>query len=413
MSETPASDQEILTLIDEPGIPMIHDQGETEDDLTSRNPADFQGSISSTDWTVETIVNQMRKGRIDLDPQFQRRNAWLSSRKSQLVESIMLRYPIPQIVLAERQDSPGHYIVIDGKQRLLALRQFCFDEGDSRDTQFDALKLGGLDVLEGINGMTWPQIEKTEIELAAKFENHTIRTVFLSNWKNDELLLSLFLRLNTGSVALSPQELRQALIPGLFVEWIDFNSGESPGLQYLLGNAQPDRRMIDAELLLRFISLTQSPVEYKGNLKKFLDDTCRAFNNDWAVREITVRESLESLEAAIAATKTVFPEGAVCRKWSRSRFERPFNRALFDAQAIAFADPEVRRNLPGNEDALLEGFKKLCDGSEKFRQSISSTTKTADSFKIRIESFRNLVNDILGVKFDLPRALYPNQEGGK
>jgi len=400
------------SVIDEPGPPMIHDQGETEDDLTSHNPADFQGSISSTDWTVETIVNQMRKGRIDLNPHFQRRNAWLASRKSQLVESIMLRYPIPQIVLAERQDRPGHYLVIDGKQRLLALRQFCVAKDDSRDTPFEPLQLSGLDLLQDINRMTWNQVETSNPELAAKFENHTIRTVFLSNWKNDELLLSLFLRLNTGSVALSPQELRQALIPGEFVEWVDLRSGESPGLRFLLGNKQPDRRMIDAELLLRFLALTRSPIEYKGNLKKFLDDTCRSFNENWATSEVSAHESIASLEAAIDTAKTVFPENAICRKWTTDRFERPFNRALFDVQAIAFADPDVRKNLPGKEGDLLAGFKKLCDESEKFRQSISTTTKTANAFRTRVDGFRNLVNETVGVKFQLPIALYSDNEAG-
>lgn len=393
--------------IDETGILMIRDQGETEEDLTSSNPADYHGAVSSTDWTVETIVNQMRKGRIDLDPHFQRRNAWLSARKSQLIESIMLRYPIPQIVLAEYKDNPGSYFVIDGKQRLLALRQFCVDSEDSRDQKFEALKLGGLDILNEINGMDWGQIEASRPDLAAKFENHTIRTVFLSQWSSDELLLSLFLRLNTGSVALSPQELRQALIPGKCVEWIDARSGDSPGLRCLLGNMQPDRRMIDAELLLRFLALTHSPVEYRGNLKRFLDDTCRSFNGSWASMEGVLEESLKQMELAIETAATVFPENAICRKWSNTKFERPFNRALFDVQIIAFSDPDVRKHLSGKESELLEGFKKLCTDSGEFIQAISSTTKTSAAFRVRLDGFRKLVNEVIGVEFKLPQALYP------
>src|SRR6202044_2306437 len=100
--------------------------------------------------------------------------------------------------------------------------------------------------------------------------NHSIRTVVLSNWNSERLLLSLFLRLNTGSVPLSPQELRQALIHGEFMQWLDQTSGELKGLRSLLNNGSPDRRMADAELMLRHFAFKESPLKYQGNLKQFL-----------------------------------------------------------------------------------------------------------------------------------------------
>jgi hypothetical protein len=113
-------------------IELVPGQGEDEGDAVDGEGV-FQAAIGGKDWTVETLVSQMRKGRIDLDPSFQRRNAWLDNRKSKLIESILLGYPIPQIVLAEKRDKPGHYFVLDGKQRLLALRQFFVDLEDDRD----------------------------------------------------------------------------------------------------------------------------------------------------------------------------------------------------------------------------------------------------------------------------------------
>src|SRR5262249_48675560 len=118
-----AAEGSILTVSGDP--PTLEDfaSAESEADVTSPLTA-TRASVSATDWTIETIVQQMRKGRIDLNPKFQRRAAWTDQTKSRFVESAILNYPIPQVVLAERLERPGHFFVIDGKQRLLALRQF-------------------------------------------------------------------------------------------------------------------------------------------------------------------------------------------------------------------------------------------------------------------------------------------------
>jgi hypothetical protein len=99
------------------------DADETEDDL---KPTNFNQAVTwATDWTTETIVLQLQRGVIDLNPNFQRRDAWRQTRKSRFIESLILGLPIPEIVLAERKEKRGTYIVIDGKQRLLTLKQFC------------------------------------------------------------------------------------------------------------------------------------------------------------------------------------------------------------------------------------------------------------------------------------------------
>jgi hypothetical protein len=391
--------------IDDAGPPLIHEQGETEDDLSLADRREFDAAVSATDWTVETIVNQMRKGRVDLDPKFQRRNAWLDTRKSQLIESMILRYPIPQLVLAETPGKPGTYFVIDGKQRLLALRQFCVDPSAVEDSDFVGLRLTGLDILRELNHLTWSQVQTDHPEIAAKFENHTIRTVFLSKWGSDDLLLSLFLRLNTGSVVLSPQELRQALIPGDFVDWIDLRSGESPGMRSLLGNTQPDRRMIDAELLLRFIAFNRTSTEYKGNLKSFLDDTCRHFNGEWVEQRDRLEDALNALEASINTMFQVF-EGHPCRKWTKTAYERPFNRAIFDIQAFAFGNPAVRDAVDaGAGNDLAARFRWLCDNHQEFAVSITTTTKTIDAFRVRFSQWRNAVLEATGVTLEMPEPL--------
>src|SRR5712692_6218467 len=101
------------------------DAAESEDDLQAIDPSVLgQAVVFGTDWTAATLIDQLRRGNIKLDPIFQRRDAWTAPRKSRFIESIVLGLPIPQLVLAEAKDDKGSFIVIDGKQRLLSLQQF-------------------------------------------------------------------------------------------------------------------------------------------------------------------------------------------------------------------------------------------------------------------------------------------------
>lgn len=318
---------------------------------------------------------------------------------------MMLGFPIPQIVLAEKSDAPGRYFVLDGKQRLLTIRQYFADPNNDQDRGFERLTLSGLEVLTELNRLTLAGLEEKRPDLLAALENHTMRTVVLSRWNSESLLLSLFLRLNTGSVPLSAQELRQALIHGEFIKWLDRESGELPGLRRLLGNNRPDRRMVDAELALRFLSFDLSPVQYRGNLKQFLDDTCRTFNNDWETWLPKVESSLRSLDAGILAAFEVFGIDGAVRKWNGERYERALNRALFDVQMSAFALPRIRDVAVEQREKLVAAFKEMCVEDEAFIRSITSTTKTSDAFRTRHNSWRRVLQGSLGQSYSMPTPL--------
>jgi Protein of unknown function DUF262 len=130
-----------------------------EDFLDLRQPPDwYHGAVLwSTDWTSETIIAQLRKRTIDLNPRYQRRNAWEPKRRSLFIESLILGLPVRQIILAEDKNRRGSFVVIDGKQRLLCLRQFAADETDK---EFEPLKLTGLADRADLNGVTYSQLQE-------------------------------------------------------------------------------------------------------------------------------------------------------------------------------------------------------------------------------------------------------------
>src|SRR5476651_6598 len=90
---------------------------ENESDLHANRLTFSQAVVWGTDWTTETILSQLKRGNIELNPAFQRRDAWGRAGKSKFIESLILGLPIPQIILAESKEKRGTFIVIDGKQR--------------------------------------------------------------------------------------------------------------------------------------------------------------------------------------------------------------------------------------------------------------------------------------------------------
>lgn len=362
--------------------------------------------VTGTDWTTETILSQLRRGNIQLNPSFQRRDAWDVTRKSRFIESLLLGLPIPQLVLAEDKKRRGAFIVLDGKQRLLALRQFAVDSsvGDpSTDASFNRLELKRLEVRPDCEGKSLSDFESDDAfaEDLNAFLNQPIRTVVVRSWPDETFLNLVFLRLNTGSVQLSPQELRQALHPGPFTQFLDDFSAESPSIRRALRSDTPDFRMRDVEIMLRFCAFTTGLEEYRGNLKKFLDDATERLNLEWLSQEQEVRNVAESCERAVDGAFSIFGENAFYR-WDQTRYEHRFNRAVFDVMTYYFKDERVvtaAALLPGEVESA---FRTLCDSNREFRQSIQSTTKTILATYTRLEAWGTALQAVLGLPLAVP-----------
>lgn len=391
----------------------MSDTNELDEDRSAEDEGDLlaweddEAATTTVDWTVETVVSQMRKGRIDLNPSFQRRDAWTRVAKSQYIESLVQRFPVPQIVLAEDSKRPGKFLVIDGKQRLLSIRQFCADPSDPRDAEWMAekLRLTGLKESEKLNGATYEKMEEKFPAEATRFENATIRAVLLRKWHSQDFLYTIFYRLNSGSLKLSAQELRQALYPGDFMEFIDTHSGTSPAFRWLLRKPKPDRRMVDAELLLRFIAFNLAEHVYEGNLKTFLDDTAETLSARWKTGgEAQVRATTELLEKAVFAAQDVFGKDA-CRKYTEDKFERSVNRALFDVQIHYLTDPDLRSWQKDNSEETVQAFKDLCTSDALFIDAVSNTTKTPRAVKKRFEAWGAKLSEISGLPYHLPASV--------
>jgi hypothetical protein len=310
---------------------------------------------------------------------------------------------VPQIILAEEKGKKGSFVVIDGKQRLLTLRQFSArPEGDD----FEQLRLTGLSDQPELNGLTYTALQQDE-QFAGKlniFDNQTIRTVVIRSWKDERYLYSVFLRINTGSVQLSPQELRQALHPGPFSDFIDDVSVDHIGVKRLLKLRDPDFRMRDVELVLRYFAYLNFAHEYDGDLKQFLDNTTKNMNGDWLHMAGRLHEQAIELDNALTRVREIFNDRNEVRKWNGRMYEKRINRAVFDIMSYYFSDPQIREASKGREKRIEDEFKRLCEVDRPFLASIEQTTKSREANRVRFSTWARVLSKVLERGVESPFA---------
>ncbi len=155
-------------------------------------------------WTIGTICDLVERGVIDLEPDYQRRNVWSDLKKTELIESIILNYPIPKLIFMENPEKRNHFIVVDGKQRLLTIMGFV---NPSKYPSWVKSKLQvaddkGLRVRTDLAGKDI-SFFNDDTEFGALFFNASISCEVISRITEPDLIYDIFYRLNSGAEPLN------------------------------------------------------------------------------------------------------------------------------------------------------------------------------------------------------------------
>ena len=217
----------------------------------------------TVEYDLETLVKKISKNIIKLNPEYQRNHRWNNETSSRLVESLILNIPIPYVYISQDidvdedvdEDDISRYSVIDGQQRLTAIYSFIKNE----------YSLEGLDILSNLNGMFYKDLPPF---LLRRLEERTIKCLRIDSTLDQQVKYDIFERLNSGSVKLEAQELRNAVCRGPFKDLLkelvkDKNFVESCNLTARTAKIQ---KMEDEELVLRFFAINykEGYKEYKG-----------------------------------------------------------------------------------------------------------------------------------------------------
>lgn len=354
--------------------------------------------VYSRDWTIDTILKQIEMGNIDLNPSFQRRNAWTDDKRSKLIESIMMEYPIPEIVLAEDKKKKKSFVVIDGKQRLLTIAGFKYHE---KYQYWKTPKLKDLKVMKDLEGFKYSDICSNP-DLLRTFENGSFRCTVINNYRDDQVLYDIFYRLNAGSSPLATQELRQVLNRGKYADFlIDITNDGKTLVQQVMGLDKPDPRLRDVEVILRLMSFIKYSQSYQGNLKYFLDTSMSDFNTIYEKDVDEIEKIYAQVVNALELLVSFFDSPKfVGRKFVNGDYERRFNRVLLEVEVFYFYHLIDNATIKENRDSFIDNFKQLC-GDNEFMDSLVYSTKNMENYRIRYSKFQDLINNSFNMKVNL------------
>ena len=95
-----------------------------EDESYNISLKDRKIQTQPSDTPISNLCDRMTKGRLTVQAEFQRDYVWETKAelKSKLIESVLLKVPIPVVYTAEMND--GKEVVVDGQQRLKTFFDF-------------------------------------------------------------------------------------------------------------------------------------------------------------------------------------------------------------------------------------------------------------------------------------------------
>lgn len=331
--------------------------------------------IQPYDYAVRTLMDMVTEGELILDPDYQRNYRWSDEKASRFIESISLNIPVPVVYLAEEKD--GAFSVIDGQQRLTSLFRFMrpaelvdLNQGET----LEPLELTGLKVRADLNGKTFTALARQDKSTLAK---RPIRCIVVLNESDSTLKFEVFERLNTGSVSLTDQEVRNCIHRGSFntlIKKLALNEKFQEMIS-LPPNAQST--MKDVELVLRFLAYKDfdERTSYSDSYTEYLNNY---MEENREIGATVAKNITEDFESTINLIYKVLGPGKAFRKPLTPANEKSLyahniiNGAIYESQMVAFSRLGKR---PPSLKKLREGVHLAFNDQEYWSSLFSGTSK--------------------------------------
>lgn len=284
---------------------------------TERRRVDFD----SYDITVQQLLAMVADGQIDVAPTYQRRFRWLPPRQSQLIESILLGIPVPNLFMATNRD--GTWEVVDGVQRLSTVVHFAGDPKTREKLRLSSvLRVEALDKISALNGRVFSDLP---LSVQTQFRLRPLKVTTLNDKSDMKVRFDLFERLNTGGLALTDQEIRGCIYRGRFNDFLEEMAGNGSFKKMVILKETAEQDGTREEHVLRFFAFLERYQSFDhsvvGFLNDFMADASKTFDYTRGRREF---------ENTFAELARVFPSGI-----KRSTRLTPVN--LYEAVAVGAA----------------------------------------------------------------------------
>jgi hypothetical protein len=339
-------------------------------------------------FSLRNILDMIDEGDLELAPDFQRRNVWNHKQRSRLVESVLLRIPLPAFYFSADED--GKMLVVDGLQRLSAIYDFVRTRTDKKRYKLDKLEYlqneVGKKYFKELEGSLWARrIYSTQI-IANVVDPQTPAKV----------KFDIFKRINTGGSPLNAQEIRHCMSKNRSRDFLKRLANTQNFNDATNNNLRDQIRMVDREVILRFcafrlIKSIENDYTPMDTMDAFLTEMTRKI--DFEVTDEQLEQLAKDFDRAMYNAYKLFGKHAF-RKWPKGNDKAyPINRALFETWGNALADYDWQTLKPHRSN-IIKAAQEMMLNDEEFLSAISTSTSTASKVSLRFTRVKKILTEI-------------------
>lgn len=322
--------------------------------------------------SVFEVCRRIDSNQYVMDPDFQRQFVWGVDRQSKLIESALLRIPLPVFYLAETSD--GKVVVVDGLQRLTTFHRYLNGQFSLRDLAF----------AKDLNGAKFKDLDSS---LKNRLEDTQLTLYLIDSKVPDEAKYEIFERVN-GGVPLTRQQMRNCLYVGEATRWLGRMADHSDFLE-ATARSLNWKTMRDRECINRFAGFhVRGAKQYGGDMEDFLNLALKGMNDGCDFERLST-DFLKSMRI----NKAVFGRHAFRKSIGDGHSRSVINVALFDVFSTEFAAwPEDVAKARAQE--IRQATRTMLDNYD-FLEAISRSTNSTRNVKTRFQFVENHIRPLL------------------
>lgn len=333
-------------------------------------------------YSIGDFLEWDANGRLELDPDFQRRGVWTKQAKSYLIDTILSGKPMPKILMEQKlAGSRNTRVIIDGQQRLRAIIEF--HRGEYTISKTHNSEFGNC-IFDGLPKNIQNEFLKYELGVDVIFD------------LSYEETLDIFARLNTYSVRLNKQELFNAKYVGPFKQYA-YKIGYSYVTYWIESGVMTKAkvtRMGEAELAsdLLFVSIdgVQTNKHIEKIYKNYDDEEC----------ESKVEKAAENARVALDLIMKIYPpDDLKVTNFKRVHVFYSLFCAVYH-HLFGISDIKVKRNRNmrkriGQARVILDNFSALYDEEAPSLQKFIDASRRATTDTGNRKFRANILADLL------------------
>ena len=329
--------------------------------------------IRNENRTVHDVLRRIEGGAFVMDPDFERDFIWGPDKQSRLIESVVMRIPLPVFYLAE--DDQGRLVVVDGLQRLTTFQRFVKNE----------LRLQFKDEKHQLNGRNFEDLTP---KLQNRVEDCNLILYLIDAKVPEQARLDIFERVN-GGVPLTRQQMRNCLHMG---EATRFLKDESRTEDFLsaTGRSLRTSTMRDREFVNRFCAFQILDIEEYRDMDVFLAGGLKKMNANPA----SLPELSSQFRKSLNNNLSLFGKYAFRRHEPGQNTRGVLNASLWDVMSTGLSrySPEV---VQQKSDHALGAFYELM-GDDGFVDTITRGPSSPNQVKRRFTMAERMFKGVFG-----------------